>query len=72
MRDATLVEASMTRESYDGDFRMEVRRMSYELSVAHGRSALSYATKQAERALVEAEPDEHAFWSAVAASLTPR
>ena len=62
----------MTGERHDSDFWIEVGRVAHELSVSHGRSAVSYATKEAERTLAEAKPDEHAFWSAIAASLTPR
>jgi hypothetical protein len=50
----------------------EVFRKAHELEHAHGLNAFSYAARQAERALVAGETDEHAFWQRVAAALRPR
>jgi hypothetical protein len=62
----------VTEEAYDDNFWIEVNRVAHELGIAHGWSAASYATKQAESALTEGKSEEHRFWAAVAASLTRR
>jgi hypothetical protein len=62
----------VTEETFDHQFWMEVNRAAYELGMAHGWSAASYAAKKAERALAEDKLEEHRFWTAVAAANTPR
>jgi hypothetical protein len=51
---------------------VEVSRKAYELSYAHGRNARAYAAKLAAAALAEGQIEEHHFWKAVEAALTPR
>jgi hypothetical protein len=62
----------MTEETSDHQFWMEVNRAAYELGIAHGCSAASYAAKKAEHALAEDRLEERRFWTAVAAANTPR
>jgi hypothetical protein len=62
----------MTEETLDHEFWMEVARAGHELEISHGRSAASYAAKNAERALTEGKSEEHRFWMAVAAANSPR
>jgi hypothetical protein len=51
---------------------VEVGRKAHELSYAHGPNAHLYAAKLAAKALSEGEIQEHHFWKAVEADLTPR
>jgi hypothetical protein len=62
----------MTERTDSFDFYREVSQTAHELGATHGQSALSYATKQAERAHAEGRLDDHRFWGAVAATMTPR
>lgn len=51
---------------------IEVFRKAHELSGSHGWHAHTYAAKLASEASAKGKADEHAFWNAVAAALTPR
>jgi hypothetical protein len=51
---------------------VEVGRKAHELEVRHGEGAYRYAQRLSEEAEADAGPDDHRFWSAVAAMLRPR
>lgn len=51
---------------------IEVSRAAHELSERHGWEAHLYAERYAQQALGQGNVEEHAFWSAVVASLRPR
>ena len=51
---------------------IEVARAAHELGVSHGWRAHKYAARLAAETLADGKPEEHAFWKAVEASLTPR
>ncbi|MDQ0250436.1 hypothetical protein J2W22_002500 [Sphingomonas kyeonggiensis] len=51
---------------------IEVGRKAHELEVRHGDGAYRYAQRLSEEAGAKEDPDDHRFWSAVAAMLRPR
>ena len=51
---------------------VEVSRTAHELGECHGRDAHLYAERCAQQASGQGNAEEHAFWHAVARSLTPR
>lgn len=51
---------------------VEVSRAAHELGERHGRDAHLYAERYAKQASGQGNAEEHAFWHAVARSLTPR
>ena len=63
---------AVTEMSVPDPFWIEVARTAHELGEVHGVSAVSYAERQAEKALASGKSDEKTFWEAVAASLRPR
>jgi len=58
----------MPEKIYDHEFWTEVGSTAHELGITYGGSAVSYAERKAERALAEGKPEEHRFWTAVAAA----
>lgn len=56
----------------DFNFYREVSQTAHELKATQEQAALYYATKQAEDALAEGRLEDHRFWTAVAATMTPR
>ena len=51
---------------------IEVLRAAHELGERHGDDAHLYAKRYAEQASNHGDPEQHAFWHAVARSLAPR
>jgi hypothetical protein len=54
------------------DFYRKVNQTAFELGQRHGWTAHGYAAKLAAEARAEGDEEDHRFWSAVEAALTPR